>query len=422
MIRVGSHSRTPILIAAAVAILSYTLIWLYFKPIVFSTTKSDFSCFYRAGRMVIAGDGTRVYDLDAQRQYDKRLGTSFIDGQGREFSLPFVFPPYTLALFAPLSCLPYRAAEFVWYALNIGMLLALPFVLRNNVASRGNAIAGELLAPVFFLPAVLALMRGQPSILLLLLFAMAFATLAEGSDTAAGIILAFATFKPQLVLPMLLALGVWRKWRTLMAMAWASIALLGISAAIVGWRATLHYPRALLQFNRLSGALGGEHPESMPDLRGMLHVLMAGWPKITIAEITIVMSVLLLAIFAVVLKQKQSPAVSRSSYSLAIVVTCLLSYHAYLHDDCLLLLPIVLMAQHLLHNNRWTVTRTALAAAIGALYIVPVLPTSLPTTAIQMFAAMLMLAAVLGVEMRNAASHESAEPVQQQLCNPAFSR
>lgn len=419
MSRGDLHIRPFVLLAVAIAIASYALIWVWFKPIVFHRTESDFSCFYRAGRMVTAGDGARVYDLARQREYDQRLGTTFVDGQGHRFSLPFVFPPYALALFAPLSCLPYRAAELVWYAVNVGMLLALPFVLRRNLASSDQAIAVELLAPVIFIPAVLALMQGQPSTLLLLLFAMAFVALAESHEIPAGIILAFATLKPQLMLPLLLALLIWRKWKTLAAMFWTGVALMGLSAAIVGWRATLHYPRALLQFNHLSSALGGEHPESMPALRGVLHVLLRGWPESIIAGITIAMSVSLLAIFAMVLKR--SPAICVSSYSLAMVATCLLSYHAYLHDDCLLLLPIILIGQ-LLPHNRWTVTHLALAASIGALYGVPVLPTSLSTTAMQMFAAMVMLAAVLAIEIRGSSRCELA-PAQPKLTPaPASSR
>lgn len=414
MISKGSGRRIIILLAAGAAIICYALIWARFKPIVFSTTRSDFSCFYRAGSMTIAGDGARVYDLEAQRDYDQRLGTSFVDGQGREFSLPFVFPPYTLALFAPLSRLPFPAAELVWYAVNAGMLLALPFVLQKNPAANGHAIAAEVLAPVFFLPAVLALMQGQPSILLLLLFAMAFVALSQKREIAAGVILALATFKPQLMLPILLALLIWRKWKTLAAMMWTGVALTGLSAAIVGWRTTLHYPRALLEFNRLSGVLGGEHPESMPNLRGTLQLLQPGWP---VAGIMIAISVLMLAGFAIVLKE--SPEISASSYSLVIVVTCLLSYHAYLHDDCLLLLPIILMGQHRF-DSHWSITRTAQALTIAALYLVPVLPTSLTTTARQMFVAMAVLAALLAVEIRGSASHEMGGPDPHHLAVPAF--
>lgn len=415
------QNRLVILLTAALAVFCYGLIWICFKPIVFSGQKSDFACFYRAGRMVVAGEGSQVYDLEAERRYDQQLSTSFVDVHGHWFSLPFVFPPYSLALFAVLSCLPYRLAEFVWYLANVGMLLALPFALPRTLGWKNKAIAAQLLAPVFFIPGLLALMQGQPSILLLLLFAVAFADLSADKEIGAGITLAFATLKPQLALPMLLALVVWRKWRTLAAFAWTGVALLGVSTAIVGWPATLHYPQAVMEFNQLAGALGGEHPDSMPNLRGCLYVFLQGHlSPAALASITIALSILMLIGLAMLLKR--ASAISDTSLSLVVVASLLVGYHAYLHDDSLLLLPILLTVSHL-GRSRWTITRGALAAAIAALYVIPLLPTSLRTTAMQMFAVMTMLAAVLAVEITNTADRESTEETERQPCNtPAFSR
>src|SRR5215472_4166820 len=155
--------------AIVLAMAGYVLLWSGFKPVVFSGVKADFSCFYRAGRMVAVGDGAQVYDLAAQSRYDRGLGSEFVDGSGRRFSLPFVFPPYALAL------------------------LALPFVLRRALRWDDKPVVAALVAPVVFVPAVLALMQGQLSILMLLLFAIAFAGMAEGNDAQAGLALAFTT-------------------------------------------------------------------------------------------------------------------------------------------------------------------------------------------------------------------------------------
>jgi hypothetical protein len=149
----------------------------------------------------------------------------------------------------------------------------------------------------------------------------------------------------------------------------------------------------------------------------MLHVLIPQRSGIAIAGITLAMSVALLLLFAVALKP--TAAISASGYSLAIVVSCLLSYHAYLHDDSLLLLPILLIGQHLVHS-RWKLTHTALALTIAGLYLIPVLPTSLSTTAMQMFAAMAMLAALLVIEIRGLASDELAAAHPDYPAIPAF--
>ena len=408
-----ARRRLAILLAAALAVLGYMIIWTRFKPVVFANTHSDFSCFYRAGRMVIEGDASRVYDLAAERQFDRRLGTNFVDGKGESFSLPFVFPPYSLAVFAPLACLPLRTAELAWYVINIGMLLALPFALRWRRQWKDQTIAAELLAPLLFLPAVLALMQGQPSILLLLLLALVFAALSQGQDARAGMALAFVTLKPQLVLPMLLALVVWRKWKALAAFAWTSIALLGVSVAVVGQSAVLDYPGALMRFNHLAGSLGGEHPESMPNLRGGLYLLLQDrCSGKAVAGITMALSVFLLVALAMLLKRHVTP--SPAAYSLTIVVTLVVSYHAYLHDDALLLLPMILAAQHVF-RNRLTVTRMALMAAIAGLYIIPLLPASLSTTAIEMLVVMVVFSALLAVELRSEAKSHQTKAAEPQL-------
>jgi hypothetical protein len=408
-------ARNPALIwlAAAIALVGYALIWAGFKPMVFAGVKTDFSCFYRAGRMVVAGDGRLVYDLPAQAGYDARLGTRFVDGAGNTFSLPFVFPPYTLAVFAPLAYLPYRYAEFFWYMANVAMLLALPFALRKKLTWNVSATALAMLAPVLFIPAVLALMQGQPSILLLLLLAVVFGALSTGSQVIAGSLLACAIFKPQLALPMLLALTVWRQWRALVAFACACVGLLGLSGAMVGWTATLHYPSAVLEFNHLAGRMGGEHPESMPNLRGLAYILVeAHTTSVAARDSTIAVSLLLLLAMAIFLKRYWQ--ISEAGYALVMVVTLLVSYHAYLHDTSLLLLPFFLMAGRI-YRQPWTVAHIGLAALMVAEYVIPLAPTSLRATAMQMCVATLMLAALLGMEIRTMAASEPSPTSKSQV-------
>ena len=391
-LRTGAAS----LVATALAVLGYCWIWTNFKPTVFSHTRSDFSCFYRAGRMAADGNASRVYDLAAERQYDQQLGTSVVDGLGHSSSLPFVFPPYSLALLAPLSRLPYPAAELCWYLINVAMLLALPFVLWKGAVQQAGAFAAALLAPVLFLPVMLALMQGQPSVLLLLLFAVVFRALMQGKDVRAGMALVVVTLKPQLALPMLMALLVWRKWRALAAFVWTAAALAAVSVAIVGWRAVWEYPRALMKFNQLAGSLGGEHPQSMPNLRGCIYLIWHNRLSIeAIAVLTAALSLLLLAALAILLKKRV--AVSPAAFSLTIVVTLMVSYHAYLHDDSLLLLPVFLMTQQM-QRDRWTTIRVALTSAM---FLVPVLPISLSATAVGMFAVMALLSTVLALDLCN---------------------
>jgi hypothetical protein len=81
-----------------------------------------------------------------------------------------------------------------------------------------------------------------------------------------------------------------------------------------------------------------------------------------------------------------------------LAVTLLVSYHAYLHDFALLLLPCILTADYLSQTG-WTLRHAGLAAMIGAFYVIPVEPTSMKTTATQMFSAVLLFAVLLSIEL-----------------------
>lgn len=158
--------------------------------------------------MVTNSDGARVYKLDAENEYDQALGMAATDTDGHRIHLPFVFAPFVLPVFATLSWLSYSDAALMWFAVNVGLLLIWPFLLGARLRWGNTALAFALCAPVLFLPATLALLQGQPSIVLLLLFTLVYLDLTNGNDLRAGCWLAMATCKPQFALPMLLALVV----------------------------------------------------------------------------------------------------------------------------------------------------------------------------------------------------------------------
>ncbi len=392
-------TRRRILVAAAllVSVAAYAFVWSVLRPRVFATSNADFSCFYRAGRMVTNGDGARVYNLHAEHEYDQALGMAATDPDGHRLHLPFVFAPFVLPVFAALSWLSYSDAALLWFAMNVGLLLVWSFLLSDPLHWSNTALALALFAPALFLPATLALLQGQPSIVLLLLFTLVYLDLTNGNDFRAGCWLAMATCKPQFALPMLLALVVWKKWRTIRAFCLSCLILFALSSAVVGWQAVLDYPRALLQFGRLAAYSGGEHPASMPNLRGAASALLPSTisPKAT-ADITIAASLLLLA--AMVLLLKRRVRFSALTFSLVMLLSLITSYHSYLHDDVLLLLPILLIATDRTHH-RSPFFQAATTAVIAGLLFAPLVPSSLTTTALQMFCLTLGWTLLLGCEI-----------------------
>jgi len=365
-----SNSAKGVLITAMAAVLIiYFALFVQFKRHSVSGVRMpDFSCFYNAGRMVISGDRTRLYDFALQASYDARLQAELVHPR---YSVPllFVFPPFTLLIFAPLAFLPYAQAFAAWYALNVGMLLAVPFLLRGILKFGNKSLSLVVLMTPFFLPIPNALGQGQVSILLLLLFTLAFRDLVHGRELRAGCMLALATFKPQFVLPFLLVLALTRNWKVLRGFFATCSALFGVSIAIVGWKATLSSPRAMVELGRLPWKLGGEIPVLMFNLRGFAcNYLGSQLSNHALRTGTLAASAALVFLALVPFLDRRCK-VSAVSLSLILAVTLLASYHAYVHDMSLLLLPFLVMASYIAETEL-TPLRLAIALTGGSPFII----------------------------------------------------
>ena len=110
-------------------------------------------------------------------------------------------------MFVPLASLPYVTAYLVWAIFNIALIVGFWILLRPRLPNLNNlSPALPLLAMFAFFPVIMALLQGQDSILLLFLYGLAFSALATGRAFVAGVFLALALFKFQLVLPFVLVL------------------------------------------------------------------------------------------------------------------------------------------------------------------------------------------------------------------------
>jgi hypothetical protein len=332
-------------------------------------TDPDFTCFYRAGRMVLAGRGADVYNLAAEQAFDTSLKAQ-LSAPGKPFyTRPFVFPPPTLLIFGPLAALPYHAADLIWLGLNIAILLAASTYLSNALVLGTGARCVAILLPSLFLPVTWAMAEGQTSIVLLGIFSMLFVSLYRHRNFAAGCCIALTAIKPQFTLPVLLLALASRNWRALRGFALTSSGLLLVSFYLVGWRATLEFPSTLMAYSRLpvswNGQLG-EHPLDMPNIRGIgLNLFSA--PVGRQAGIALATGLCLLLLWAT---YRASAGEVTRWFSAFLVVSLLVSYHVYPHDMAILALalPLLLYSAAL---TGWTPTLTTLASAECALLLVP---------------------------------------------------
>ena len=157
----------------------------------------DFRTFYTTGHMLRTGNA--IYDYEAEKSAQSTLVSPI------PLALPFMFPPFAALLFVPLALGSYLTGYFLFFALNLcfcGLALA---VMRPYTASL-DALWRPL-APLLFLsfmPLGIALMFGQVSILLLLLYCACFAALQSGRPFLAGILLCITLMKFQIALPIAL--------------------------------------------------------------------------------------------------------------------------------------------------------------------------------------------------------------------------
>ena len=166
-------------------------------------------------------------------------------------STAFDYPAQFAVLMVPLALLSWKTASVLYLGLVIpGLALAIWLCLRlvnPELSSRNLALI--TLGVFGSWPVVWALRIWQPGLLVAICVFGGCFLLSRGRDLSAGILFALAMIKPQLVLPLLLALLLWtvlrRRLSFLIAFAATSIALLALAVMLLPgwiphWLASLH--------------------------------------------------------------------------------------------------------------------------------------------------------------------------------------
>jgi hypothetical protein len=322
--------------------------------------RSDFRSFYSAGYAVRTGHGGDLYDFEFQKRLqDEIVGKS-------DVTLMFYHPPYESLLFAPFSFFSYRTAYFFFQAFN-GVLLALTIWMIRGRLSHLSALWRPLPIAIFlcFFPIGIALIHGQDSILLLLLYTASFLAFSRGNDVRAGVFLGLALMKFQIAIPVALLFFLWRRWRFIAGFAASAASVLVLGVGAVGLGGLANYMRPVLEVGALGGASASEvtfgvFPQSMPNLRGILDGLaghVIGVPATHFA--TAVLSLLVLG----------WAAMRGQNFPLALIAALLTSYHLNLHDLSLLAIPIVLTLDAALANQSTLTRRDLIAVSFAALLL-----------------------------------------------------
>lgn len=180
----------------------------------------DYADYYAAGRMVLEGDLSKIYDFMAHHAALERLFGPI------PFLLEWVYPPTFLLLIVPLSILPFSISYPVWMILTfIPAALAVYFLAGKNK----YAPLCYLLYPGTFLN----IRWGQNGFLTAALFGFGI-YFAESNPLLTGLMFGLLTFKPQMAVVPFLMLLLMKKWKALGWAAFFAFALALLSAMIFG--------------------------------------------------------------------------------------------------------------------------------------------------------------------------------------------
>jgi hypothetical protein len=347
----------------------------------------DFSIFYTGAKIVRSGHASQLYDLDMQARYQT--------ARYRNQPLPFDHPAYELLLFLPLVLLPFSVAYGLWWVASIAMAFVVARLLAPRLEHLPRPGWVWILAMVLAcFPVIWALAQGQDSVLLLLLFSLAYVNLKSRKDALAGVLLAAGLFKFTLVLPFVVPFLFWRRWKFLAGFSGGAAAAAGISVAMTGIAGARQYVRLLLLLLAHPEA-GYINPVLMPNARGFLSAVLgeSGLSRPALEILVVVSAALMILAPVLTFRSTDKQLEGRSErfdlwFGLNLTVALLASPHLYWHDLTPMLLPIVLAVNALLKPLARRISWQAIAWGLAYACAWPVYLTLYPSYFFVVFCAL----------------------------------
>jgi hypothetical protein len=237
--------------------------------------------------------GGREYLLNGTNPFDRSIAEKAQVSMFGRLTRPedkdeayFAYPLYTLYFFWPLSLLPYAWAQAIWMTLLQFMLLAATIlsIRLSGWQPPGWLFWLTIFWGIFFYNGARAIILGQFSILVALALLLALWAIQRRRDGWAGIFLAVATIKPQMIFLVLLFLLLWALARR----RWWIIGSFGASMLVLVASSMLLVPSWPLDFINNARAYSDYVAFGTP-LENLLHYLL---PASVAAPLTVVLSAL----------------------------------------------------------------------------------------------------------------------------------
>lgn len=313
----------------------------------------DYAAFYAAGRLLIEGDITSLYDVRAQA----RIQQALFPGEEGAF-LYFAYPPFVALPFALLASCGF-VAGYALYTLILVCALWLSVRAARPLLPWCSASPLALFVMwLSFYPLFRAIFGGQNTPLSLLVLSVCARLLHDGGvarEIGAGAVAALLLAKPQLGVPLLGLLGL-RHPRALLGALPVAAVLYAIGAAMLGpsWLSAWWEGARWLQ----QQSFGVDSANSIGFL-GFFDALVGGSAGQAAGGSMLVAAAALLCFVWL------APSSHARRWALTAALLPLLPPHSLLYDAGIAALPLALLIEH---TRRPTPAALAFSAALlGAL-------------------------------------------------------
>lgn len=290
----------------------------------------DFAVFYDSGRILNAGQTSRLYDT----AYQDDLYHHLFPTLPASSTLPYVYPPVFAEALRPLAELSYEDAFAVWLVIGMALYLVGVRLFTAGLGLRGRErVTVEVLA-VSFEPFIFETwLGGQTGSIAFAALGAAFFLDTRDRPVATGVALGLCAYKPTLLLYAVPLLVLSRSWRAVGGMVLSSGAVAAASVILTGWGANRAYVKALVRHTSYARGAGAVSLRlwKFVDLNSFLRLLFGDSVAITVAVVIAVIG----CVAAVSLRGRRSrdAEVRAVVWAAGITATTVVNFYVGVYDS-----------------------------------------------------------------------------------------
>ncbi len=356
---------------------------------------TDFLMLRLAASMIRDGHGERLYDLGLQAAYQRAaLAPETVPGMNA-----FIAPPFVALFFLPWTALPHALGFLMWAVIGVASVVGALRIVARYTPQTSPRLNSVVLLSLSFSPVIEALEGGTNALLSLAVFAAAYAALKEDRDALAGAVLALQLCRPQLLLVPLVVLVFKHRWRALAGFLCGAAVLAVAAELFIAPNALTAWARIAPSLSRMIFEPG--MPYAIFCSVYALFQLPLGPEHFAIASVagTIVSAALIGALLRLC-SGAWSP--KHAGFDLAcaavLIEAPLVSPYLQLHDLAILIIPAVLLAEHVGRGTlRVAFALVWFACMIGPAVTSRLVRVPLPPLAILAAAGMVLLTVGRGI-------------------------